>query len=356
MNTITCLLLIVPLSAGWNLALAEDQGEAPPLPFLGSPAAQKALSLYNSAKENATKAYDQAVDSARKQYLDALKREKTTETKKNNAGRVAELDNAIQQLEADAAAYKKKLEDAKLAAATLKEISINIAPNMKMAFILLPAGTFTMGSNKTVPGTWNCGTPHIVTFTKPFYMGKYKVTQEQWQAVMSNNPSTFKDPRNPVETVDWATCQDFVGKINQKLTGMKVSLPTEAQWEYACRACSKSEYCFGDDESKFGEYGWYKENSGGHTHPVGEKKPNAWGLYDTHGNTGDWCLDWYGPYGSSSVDPTGPASGDKRLTRGGSWFDIPFLGCSAYRGPAAPEYKNCSLGCRLVMTLDEGKK
>ena len=116
-------------------------------------------------------------------------------------------------------------------------------------------------------------------------MGKYLVTQEQWEAVMGNNPSQFKGPKNPMEEVSWDDCQKFLEQLNAKSAAAeKFQLPTEAQWEYACRAGSKTRYCFGDDEKQLGEYAWYRENSGDKTHTVGEKKPNAWGLYDMHGN------------------------------------------------------------------------
>jgi formylglycine-generating enzyme required for sulfatase activity len=164
---------------------------------------------------------------------------------------------------------------------------------------------------------------HRVRITKPFYLGKYLVTQEQWEAVMGNNPSHFKGPKNPVEQVSWDDCQQFLRQAQREVgvRGGKFQLPTEAQWEYACRAGSTTRYCFGDDESGLGEYAWYDKNSGNKTHPVGEKKPNAWGLYDMHGNVWEWCQDWYdgGYYANSPTDdPTGP--GSNRVLRGGSWF------------------------------------
>ena len=160
--------------------------------------------------------------------------------------------------------------------------------------------------------------------TKPFYLGKYLVTQEQWEAVMGNNPSHFKGPKNPVEQVSWDDCQQFLEQAQRegRPRGGKFQLPTEAQWEYACRAGSTTRYCFGDDESELGEYAWYDANSGSKTHPVGEKKPNAWGLYDMHGNVWEWCQDWYdgGYYANSPTDdPTGPATGSDRVFRGGGW-------------------------------------
>ena len=143
-----------------------------------------------------------------------------------------------------------------------------------------------------------------MTITKPFYLGKYEVTQEQWEAVMGSNPSHFKGPKNPVEQVSWDDCQQFLVKLNAKSGGQgsKFVLPTEAQWEYACRAGSTGKFCFGDDEKQLGEYAWYEANSGDKTHPVGEKKPNTFGLHDMHGNVWEWCQDWYGEYGAEAVE------------------------------------------------------
>ena len=182
-----------------------------------------------------------------------------------------------------------------------------------------------------------------MTITKPFYLGKYEVTQEQWEAVMGSNPSNFKGPKNPVETGQLGRLPGSSSRSSMRRQAGKAGkfvLPTEAQWEYACRAGSTTRYCFGDDEDRLGEYAWYDENSGGKTHPVGEKKPNAWGLYDMHGNVWEWCADWYdgGYYAKSPADdPTGPATGSDRVIRGGGW-DGPAGNCrSAYRRqPARP--------------------
>jgi len=123
--------------------------------------------------------------------------------------------------------------------------------------------------------------------------GAYVVTQDQWETVMGSNPSGFKGPKNPVEMVSWVDCQQFLSKLKSKSAagGGEFQLPSEAQWEYACRAGSTTRYCFGDDESKLGEYAWYGNNSGGKPHPVGEKEPNGWRLYDMHGNVWEWCQD-----------------------------------------------------------------
>ena len=185
-----------------------------------------------------------------------------------------------------------------------------------MKLKLIPAGTFTMGEG---------GEAHKVTLTKPFGLGVYEVTQEQYQQVMGTNPSKFKAPQNPVERVSWTDAVEFCRKLSalpaEKKAGYVYRLPTEAEWEYSCRAGTSTTYSFGDSESELGDYAWYNSNSGATTHPVGGKKPNGWGLYDMHGNVYEWCQDWHekSPSGSTT-DPTGPSSGSYRVIRGGGWF------------------------------------
>ncbi|MGO9115763.1 MAG: SUMF1/EgtB/PvdO family nonheme iron enzyme [Thermoguttaceae bacterium] len=197
---------------------------------------------------------------------------------------------------------------------------------------------------------------HRVRITKPFYLGKYPVTQEQWEAVMGmgNNPGGFKGPKNPVENVSWDDCQQFLDKLNKRQGNPagKFVLPTEAKWEYACRAGSKTRYCFGDDDSKLGDYAWYLANADGKTHPVGKKKPNAWGLYDMHGNVFEWCADWFehGYYKESPVaDPMGAAAGSYRVDCGGCWRN-PAGGCrSAMRDYYEPWFRYDFLGLRVSL-------
>jgi formylglycine-generating enzyme required for sulfatase activity len=176
--------------------------------------------------------------------------------------------------------------------------------------LLVPDGIFTMGCS---PGDAEClgdeSPAHQVTLTNAFYMGKTEVTQAQWTAKMGSNPSFFVgQPNNPVEQVSWNTIQNF-----NSATGLR--LPTEAEWEFACRA--------GTTTARYGvmnDIAWYLSNSRGTTHAVATKLPNALGLYDTIGNVWEWCQDWYGPYSSASVsNPTGPATGSVRLERGGCW-------------------------------------
>jgi formylglycine-generating enzyme required for sulfatase activity len=232
-----------------------------------------------------------------------------------------------------------------------KELTVDLGKGVKLEMVLIPAGEFLMGSPDSDKDAWSGEKPqHRVRITKPFYLGKYLVTQEQWEAVMGNNPSQLKGVKNPVETVSWDDCQQFVGKLNAKSAagGGKFQLPSEAQWEYACRAESTTRFCFGDDEPKLGDYAWYAANSGCKTHPVGEKKPNAWELYDMHGNVREWCQDWWKGYKGSPVDdPTGAATGSCCVFRGGSWDDPAEYCRSAYRDFVGFRYAGNDLGFRV---------
>ncbi len=242
---------------------------------------------------------------------------------------------------------------------TLKELTVDLGKGIKLEMLLIPAGEFLMGSPDSDKGAIGSFLPdqwpqHRVRITKPFYLGKYLVTQEQWEAMMDSNLSGFKGPKNPVETVSWDDCQKFLGKLNAKsAAGVgKFQLPSEAQWEYACRAGSTTRYCFGDDEPKLGDYAWYGANSDSKTHPVGEKKPNAWGLYDMHGNVWEWCQDGYdeGYYAKSPMDdPTGPTGGSYRVLRGGG-YNSPAGYCrSAFRRRGRPGNRYVTLGLRVSL-------
>jgi formylglycine-generating enzyme required for sulfatase activity len=219
-----------------------------------------------------------------------------------------------------------------------------------MEFVLIDAGTFQMGA----ADGWELERlVHSVCISLPFYLGKYPVTQAQWATVMGNNPSAFKGhPDWPVESVSWEHVQGFIQKLNARGNDEYYRLPTEAEWEYACRAGSTTVYCFGDDSSQLGEYAWYRENAGGQPHPVGLLKPNAWGLYDMHGNVWEWVQDWYGPYVAEAVpNPPGASSGVDRVNRGGSWvFDDRFCR-SAARGHVTPDHCAYDLGFRLLKTV-----
>jgi formylglycine-generating enzyme required for sulfatase activity len=216
---------------------------------------------------------------------------------------------------------------------------------VSMAFVRIPPGTFMMGDADENP-------IHQVTLTRGLWLAVTQTTQAQWQAVMGKNPSYFKgDPNLPVENVSWEDSVKFIRAIASAAPeGLEFDLPTEAEWEYACRADSTTAWSFGDDESDLGDYAWFDGNSGGKTHPVGTKLPNAWGLYDMHGNVWEWCQDRYGPYKADPVrDPQGPRSGDSRALRGGSWGDDPRSTRSANRSRYGPTIHSSYVGVRPVL-------
>jgi formylglycine-generating enzyme required for sulfatase activity len=190
-----------------------------------------------------------------------------------------------------------------------------------MEFVQIPAGEFMMGSPLSEKGRKSDEGPlHKVKITKSFYLQTTEVTQAQWVAIMGNNPSYYTgDDNRPVDCVSWEDVKEFLKKLSEK-KGKKYRLPTEAEWEYACRAGSTAKYCFSDSEGELVEYAWYVKNCGGETHLVGCKEPNKLGLYDMHGNVQEFCQDFYAEdyYGRSLTnDPEGPSNGKYRVARGG---------------------------------------
>jgi formylglycine-generating enzyme required for sulfatase activity len=223
-----------------------------------------------------------------------------------------------------------------------------------MEFRLIKPGTFLMGSPESEYGRYG-DEHHQVTLTRPYYLGVYPVTQQEYERVMGSNPSYFKGQRHPVENVSWEDAMAFLSKLNalasEKSLGGSYRLPTDAEWEYACRAGTTTAYSFGDSESELEKYGWYSKNSGDTTHPVGEKLPNGWGLYDMHGNVWEWCADWYGAYPIIAVtDPTGPTEGSARVFRGGGWYYGAADCRSANRGWNGPSYRGSSRGLRVALS------
>jgi formylglycine-generating enzyme required for sulfatase activity len=216
--------------------------------------------------------------------------------------------------------------------------------------VKIPTGSFLMGSNEND----NEKPIHRVTL-HDFYLGKYAVTQEQWKSVMGNNPSRFNNnSKNPVDNVCWDDCKQFCQKLS-KLTGKKYRLPTEAEWEYACRAGSPTRYSFGDDAAQLIDYAWYWDNSYVGTHPVGQKKPNYWGLYDMHGNVWEWCEDdCHDNYGGAPADgrpwTDNHHNNRSKILRGGSWYGSAPQGCrSATRSYYYRDYTNSYYGFRLAL-------
>ncbi len=229
--------------------------------------------------------------------------------------------------------------------------------SLGMSFIYIPPGSFMMGSPEHEPGRNSDETQHEVTLTKAFYIQTTPVTQGQWKALMGNNPSSFINRGDdcPVEQVSWRDCQEFIKRLSALGEGT-YRLPTEAEWEYACRAGSPEAFVNGEIVSLFCDFdpnldlmGWYCGNSDRHTHPVAQKHPNAWGLYDMHGNVLEWCQDWYGDYPlSTEPDPLGPKSGSGRVIRGGSWFSSAKNCRAAFRFISPPNSRSPLLGFRLV--------
>ena len=221
----------------------------------------------------------------------------------------------------------------------------DLGKEVKLEMILIPAGKFMMGSPVSEKGRGGDETQHEVVLTKSFYMGKYEVTQEQWEAVMRNNPSSRKGAKFPLTDISWEDCQNFIKKLNAKTDG-GYRLPTEAEWEYACRAGTSTAYYFGDSLTKNDAN--YNTLS---TKPVGNYKPNVFGLYDMHGNAREWCEDWYGDYPSgAATDPKGPAKGEDRVLRDGSFYLAASKARSSGRIGGSPTFRFSNNGFRLART------
>jgi formylglycine-generating enzyme required for sulfatase activity len=242
--------------------------------------------------------------------------------------------------------------------ATLNTISTHYNINIQdISFIMryIPAGSFIMGSPANELGREDDEVQHKVTISKAFYMGETEVTQELWQAVIGNNPAKHKGSKRPVERVSWCDCHDFIQKLNS-MTRKRFRLPTEAEWEYACRAGTQTALYTGKNLTTIGsacpnldEVAWYSENSDDSTHPVKLKKPNAWGLYDMLGNVWEWCDDRYGSYTGDAVDPRG--TGSDRVIRGGSCHDNARYCRAAYRSRSTPDCRSDYSGFRLVLDI-----
>ncbi len=215
-----------------------------------------------------------------------------------------------------------------------------------MEFVRIQPGEFMMGCSSGDNQCYENEKPaYRVRITKGFEMGKYEVTQAQWESVMGSNPSNFRGADRPVERVSWNDAQDFLQKLNSRQDGYRYRLPTEAEWEYAARAGTTGSYAGNLDAMA-----WYSINSGGQTHPVGQKQPNAWGLYDMHGNVWEWAQDWFGNYAAAAqTDPGGPVNGQSRVQRGGCWYSVVARNARvSVRGNDVPTIRNNFVGFRCV--------
>ena len=254
----------------------------------------------------------------------------------------------------------------KQGATTVKYLTLDLDSKVTMKLALIPSGKFQMGSPKTETGRQdNEGPQHEVKISKPFYMGIHEVTQSQWKAVMGTEPwagqlDAKSGGSNSATHVSWDDATKFCEALSKK-TSKKVVLPTEAQWEYACRAGSKTAYGFGDDASKLGDYGWYYDNAyekgGKYAHAAGQKKPNAFGLYDMHGNVWELCRDWYDEkfyVNAKNVDPENTTKNSARAYRGGSWHNSPRRCRAAYRLSLNPGKRYNVVGFRVVAVAGAG--
>ena len=231
--------------------------------------------------------------------------------------------------------------------------------SLGMSFVLAPAGTFFRGAAPNEKGWFEEETRHRVYLSRPFYIQTTPVTRRHW--MMIYGPGVFDDDLDlPVKNVSWHDCREFIKKLGAVEETAVYRLPTEAEWEYACRAGGQGAWCFGDDETRLGEYAWFKDNAGEAPHPVGLKKSNQWGLFDMHGNVPEWCEDIHAPYPAGPVnDPRGPVMGNKRLSagarriiRGGSWLTEARFTRSAARNWCDPRSRIHNVGLRLVRDPD----
>ena len=267
-------------------------------------------------------------------------------------------DGRLRNLPNDARAMTQALKECRF---RVTERIVSLPGGTSMEFLWIEPGTFMMGSSDLDEMAFDREKPqHRVTINQGFYLGKYEVTQKQWQAVMGTQPWAGMDyvqpnPNHPAVYISWNNVQAFICKLNQAEGREVYRLPMEAEWEYACRGGTTTRWSFGDDESQLGEYAWYEDNAWNvglkYAQPVGTKRPNPWGLFDMHGNCWEWVQDWYGNYSSGSqVDPTGSASGFSRVIRGGGFsYDVRFMR-SALRYRRTPGARHHSVGFRLSST------
>jgi formylglycine-generating enzyme required for sulfatase activity len=241
-----------------------------------------------------------------------------------------------------------------------------ITNSIGMKLVLIPKGTFAMGSPIEEAGPKNHEDQHQVTISKDYYLGVTEITQGQYEKVMGTNPSYFQkqlirdrdSSMFPVDSISWEDAVGFCKKLSdlpeEKKAGLIYRLPTEAEWEYACRAGSITAYSFGENSKTLGDHAWFLSNSNNQTHPVGAKKPNAWGLYDMHGNAWEWCSDWFGDYPKGALsDPSGPEEGSYRVIRGGGWSHDASLCRSAFRYGDLPSHRLLNFGFRVAMSSNE---
>ena len=233
-------------------------------------------------------------------------------------------------------------------------VTVSLPGGATMDFVWIGPGTFTMGDVRVGHS------PHEVTITRGFWLGRYQVTQQQWETVMQTTPwsgQNYVQPgaENAASYISWIDAQDLVAQLNAHEGATVYRLPTEAEWEFACRAGTSTLWHFGDDEAELGDYAWYKSNArdvgDDYPHAVGTRLPDPRGLFDMYGNLWEWCQDWYGQYSSEAqIDPQGPSVGIERVSRGGSFGDVAGSTRSAARNAGTPSRRYHYFGVRLLRT------
>jgi formylglycine-generating enzyme required for sulfatase activity len=239
--------------------------------------------------------------------------------------------------------------------ASMQVMRITVMTNsLGMTLARIPAGEFLMGSSSYSRET----TVHQVRLGADFWIGRNEVTQDEYRQVMGISPTGFQGDARPVEQVSWEDAAEFCRRLGAR-EQKTYRLPTEAEWEYTCRAGSRAAFCYGDDDTRLGEFAWYDASAGAKTHPVGSRKPNAWGIYDMHGNVWEWCQDWDGDDFYSTgpgTDPKGPSTGEYRVLRGGCWYNRPVFCRSARRDSNRPDYRDDGIGFRVVLQVGDAAK
>jgi len=308
------------------------------------------------AKLDLIKAYEKTIKDCLKMKLDVEAEGFSKELEEIKSGKIKDEVKVEENakaifLEAPFSAEAAKTAQKELAKnlGKLIESKIDLGKRVKLEMVLIPAGKFMIGSPGSEAGRRENEMQHEVTLTKPYYIGKYEVTQEQWQAVMGNNPSSVKVARLPVNNVSWNDCQDFIGKLNS-YTNSGYRLPTEAEWEYACRAGTTTVYLFGDNITP--KDANFLDSKLGAPVVVGRYKQNAFGLFDMHGNVLEWCEDWDANYPAEPrTDPKGAGTGKGRMLRGGSFLsNASFTRSSNRIGNTPNERNHAHFGFRLVRT------
>ncbi|MFW6414655.1 MAG: formylglycine-generating enzyme family protein [Verrucomicrobiota bacterium] len=244
----------------------------------------------------------------------------------------------------------ERAQSAQLAVSHKENLPIEVVNSIGIRFRLIPSGTFNMGSPEDEDNRWEGEKQHRRTIEQPFYISQFEVTQEQWKEIMDDNPSRFKGEKLPVEEVTWNDCQRFLQELSRReqVPEGTYRLPTEAEWEYACRAGTESAYYFGSDPERLKDYAVYKGSSFSSPQEVGTKKPNAYGLYNMHGNVWEWCKSKFRPYPETKKYKSLP---DWRVIRGGNWYVDAGSCRSANRARLGPSSHGNMLGFRVVLDI-----